>query len=198
MPWFGTGWHTPGVRRRRLSPLVGRHAELAEISAAWDDVCQGQAVGFLISGEAGVGKTRLVQECIERVLSRGGQVLAGSSFRISSGGLPYGPVLDALRRLRGGGSAGPLPARAAPGFASLDQMFWPERDEGHRAPDARLFDVFLALLGRLAEEGPVLFVVEDVHWADQSPLDLLSFLAVALRRERVLLMVTYRDDEPAA
>src|SRR5207253_2543452 len=70
-----------------------------EVSAAWDDVREGQAAGFLISGEAGVGKTRLVQECVERVLAEGGQVLAGSSFRISSGGLPYGPILDALRRL---------------------------------------------------------------------------------------------------
>jgi DNA-binding CsgD family transcriptional regulator/tetratricopeptide (TPR) repeat protein len=198
MPGLGIDWHTPGVRRRRLSPLVGRQAELAEVSAAWDDVREGQAAGFLISGEAGVGKTRLVQECIERVLAQGGQVLAGSSFRISSGGLPYGPILDALRRLLRERSAESLTALAGPRFASLDQMFWPEPDEGHRAPDARLFDVFLALLGRLAEEGPVLLVVEDVHWADQSTLDLLSFLTVALRRERVLLVVTYRDDEPAA
>ncbi|MFC7278411.1 AAA family ATPase [Paractinoplanes rhizophilus] len=193
------------MRRRRLSPLVGRHAELAEISAAWDDVGQGQAAGFLISGEAGVGKTRLVQECIERVLARGGQVLAGSSFRISSGGLPYGPILDALRRFLRDRSAGSLAELAGPRFAMLDRMFWPEAADAPEAPDgdaslrqARLFDVFLALLGQLAEQGPVLLVVEDVHWAEQSTLDLLSFLTVALRRERVLLLVTYRDDEPAA
>jgi predicted ATPase len=134
--------------------LVGRQAELAEVSAVWDDVREGQAAGFLISGEAGVGKTRLVQECIERVLAQDGQVLAGSSFRISSGGLPYGPILDALRRLLRERSAESLTALAGPRFASLDQMFWPEQDDNHRAPDARLFDVFLALLGRLAEEGP--------------------------------------------
>ncbi|MFF5291194.1 helix-turn-helix transcriptional regulator [Paractinoplanes globisporus] len=193
------------MRRRRLSPLVGRHAELAEVSAAWDDVCQGQAAGFLISGEAGVGKTRLVQECIERVLSQGGQILAGSSFRISSGGLPYGPILDALRRLLRDRDAESLAALAGPRFAILDQMFWPEHPEAYKTPDgdaglrqARLFDLFLALLGQLAEEAPVLLVVEDVHWAEQSTLDLLSFLTVALRRERVLLLVTYRDDEPAA
>jgi DNA-binding CsgD family transcriptional regulator/tetratricopeptide (TPR) repeat protein len=185
--------------------LVGRHAELAEISAAWDDVCQGQAVGFLISGEAGVGKTRLVQECIERVLSRGGQVLAGSSFRISSGGLPYGPVLDALRRLLRDRSAVSLAELAGPRFAMLDQMFWPEAAAVPENPDgdaslrqARLFDVFLALLSHLAEQAPVLLVIEDVHWAEQSTLDLLSFLTVALRREPVMLVVTYRDDEPAA
>ncbi|MFI5890957.1 AAA family ATPase [Actinoplanes sp. NPDC051513] len=193
------------MRRRRLSPLVGRHAELAEISAAWDDACQGHAAGFLISGEAGVGKTRLVQECIERVLARDGQVLAGSSFRISSGGLPYGPFLDALRRLLRDRAAGSLAELAGPRFTMFDQMFWPEATEAPELPDgdaslrqARLFDVFLALLGQLAEQAPVLLVIEDVHWAEQSTLDLLSFLTVALRRERVLLVVTYRDDEPAA
>ena len=204
MSGFGPGWHTPGVRRRRLSPLVGRHAELAEISAAWDDVRQGQSVGFLISGEAGVGKTRLVQECIDQVLAQGGQVMAGASFRISSGGLPYGPILDALRRLLRDHSAESLAALVGPRFALLDQMFWPEQAEVYEAPDgdaglrqARLFDLFLALLGQLAEQAPVLLVVEDVHWAEQSTLDLLSFLTVALRQERVLLVVTYRDDEPA-
>ncbi|WP_433301400.1 helix-turn-helix transcriptional regulator [Actinoplanes sp. CA-030573] len=189
------------MRRRRPSPLVGRHAELGEISAVWSDVCQRQAAGILISGEAGVGKTRLVQEWIEHVVAEGGQVLAGASFRISTGGLPYGPILDALRRLLRDRSAASLAELAGPRFAMLDEMFWP--DPGATPSDsaagrARVFDVFLALLAQLAEEAPVLLVIEDVHWAEQATLDLLSYLTVALRRERVLLMVTYRDDEPAA
>lgn len=181
--------------------MVGRHAELAEISAAWRDVRDGQATGILISGEAGVGKTRLVQECIETVLADGGQVLAGSSFRISTGGLPYGPILDALRRLLRDHAAESLAELAGPRFALLDQLLEPETQSGNGSTglhQARLFDVFLALLARLAERAPVLLVIEDAHWAEQSTLDLLSFLTVALRRERVLLLVTYRDDEPAA
>lgn len=179
--------------------MVGRDAELAEISATWGDVRGGQATGILISGEAGVGKTRLVQECIERVVGADGLVLAGSCFRLSTGGLPYGPILDALRRLLRDRGAESLAELAGTRFALLDQLFWPEgpaADTGLR--QARLFDVFLALLARLAEQAPVLLVVEDVHWAEQSTLDLLSFLTVALRHEPVLIVVTYRDDEPAA
>jgi hypothetical protein len=170
--------------------LVGRHAELAEVSAAWDDVCQGQAAGFLISGEAGVGKTRLVQECIERVLAAGGQVLAGSSFRISSAAAVR-PDLDALRRLLRDRAAESLAAPGRPPLRHARPDVLAGAARGAQAPDgdaglrqARLFDVFLALLGQLAEEAPVLLVVEDVHWAEQSTLDLLSFLTVALRRER--------------
>jgi DNA-binding CsgD family transcriptional regulator/tetratricopeptide (TPR) repeat protein len=176
--------------------LVGRQAELAEIDGVWRDVRDGQASGILISGEAGVGKTRLVQESVDRVLSDGGQVVAGASFRISTGGLPYGPILDALRRLLRDHDAGSLAELAGPRFAVLDQLLEPH--DGDKSHQARLFDVFLALLAQLALAKPVLLVIEDVHWAEQSTLDLLSFLTVALRRERVLLMVTYRDDEPAA
>jgi DNA-binding CsgD family transcriptional regulator/tetratricopeptide (TPR) repeat protein len=176
--------------------MVGRHAELSEISNVWSDVRDGQASGILISGEAGVGKTRLVQECVRQVLADGGEVLAGASFRISSGGLPYGPILDALRRLLSDHAAASLAELAGPRFAALDQLLEPQ--DGDKSHQARLFDVFLALLAQLAEAKPVLLVIEDVHWAEQSTFDLLSFLTVALRRERVLLVVTYRDDEPAA
>src|ERR1700754_3060645 len=176
--------------------MVGRHAELAEISNVWSDVRDGQASGILISGEAGVGKTRLVQECVRQVLADGGEVLAGASFRISTGGLPYGPILDALRRLLSDHGASSLAELAGPRFAVLDQLLEPH--DGDKSHQARLFDVFLALLAQLAAAKPVLLVIEDVHWAEQSTFDLLSFLTVALRRERVLLVVTYRDDEPAA
>src|SRR3982751_2486642 len=181
MPRGETGCHTPLVRRRRLSPLVGRHAELAEISGAGADVREGQAAGILISGEAGVGKTRLVQECIETVVADNGQVLAGSSFRISTGGLPYGPILDALRRLLRDHAAESLADLAGPRFAVLDQLLEPETQAGNGGTglhQSRLFDVFLALLARLTDRAPVLLVIEDVHWAEQSTLDLLSFLTV--------------------
>src|SRR4029453_2709217 len=61
---------------------------------------------------------------------------------------------------------------------------------------SRLFELVLGLLGRLAEQTPLVLVVEDLHWADRSTRDLLAFLVRNLRRERVLLVATYRDDEP--
>jgi DNA-binding NarL/FixJ family response regulator len=197
------GGHTRPVRRRRLAPFVGRRAELAEVGAAWREVCLGQAAGILISGEAGVGKSRLVAECVEPVLADGGQVLAGACVRVSTGGLPYGPLLDALRRLLQDRGAVSLGALFGPSFADLDQLLH-VGDLVSRAPSGlspglrqgQLFETFLALLAKLAHDAPLMLVIEDIHWAEQSTLDLLSFLAVALRRERVLLLVTYRDDEP--
>src|SRR4029453_8045360 len=61
---------------------------------------------------------------------------------------------------------------------------------------SRLFELVLGLLGRLAEQAPLVLVVEDLHWADRSTRELLAFLVRNLRRERVLLVATYRDDEP--
>jgi predicted ATPase len=63
------------------------------------------------------------------------------------------------------------------------------------AAQTRLFELLLGLLGRLAEQAPITLVVEDLHWADRSTRALLAFLARNLRRERVLLVVTYRNDE---
>jgi predicted ATPase len=65
-----------------------------------------------------------------------------------------------------------------------------------QAAQVRLFELVLGLLGRLGEQVPLVLVVEDLHWADRSTRDLLAFLVRNLRRERVLVVVTYRDDEP--
>ena len=75
---------------------------------------------------------------------------------------------------------------------------WARRTGGpaDQAAQSRLFELLLGLLGRLAEQAPLVLVVEDLHWADRSTRDLLAFLVRNLRRERVLLVVTYRDDEP--
>src|SRR5215204_2112974 len=64
-----------------------------------------------------------------------------------------------------------------------------------QAAQTRLFELLLGLLGQLAEQGRLVVVVEDLHWADRSTLDLLAFLVRNLRRERLLLVVTYRNDE---
>jgi DNA-binding CsgD family transcriptional regulator/tetratricopeptide (TPR) repeat protein len=194
------------VRRRRHARFVGRRAELAELSETWSEVCLGQAAGIVISGEAGVGKSRLISECLEPILAGDGQVLFGSCVRVGTGGLPYGPILDALRRLLQDRDAGSLDELFGAGYAELDRLLHVEDEDivsptpAGRASGIRqgqLFERFLALLAKLALDAPLVFVIEDIHWAEQSTLDLLGFLTVALRTERVLLVVTYRDDEPS-
>jgi DNA-binding CsgD family transcriptional regulator/tetratricopeptide (TPR) repeat protein len=191
------------VPTRRARTFVGREAELAEIESRWREVCAGQAAVVLISGEAGVGKTSLVSEFASRILVGGGQVLQGSCVRVSTGGLPYGPIIDALRGLLHDRNVGSLTELCGPGYGHLDQLLHGDdhvmRAGGGSAElrSGRLLELVLGLLGQLAEDAPVLLAIEDIHWAEQSTLDLFAYLAVTLRWERVLLVVTYRDDEPA-
>ena len=188
-----------------MTPFVGREAELDEIQAVWQEVCGGQAAGIVISGEAGVGKSRLMAEFTQRIAADGATVLCGMCVRITSGGLPYGPVLEALRRLLQDRRVESLAELLGPSHADLDQLLHVDEtllaDSDTRTPArldrSRLYEGFLALLTRLAHDAPVLLVVEDVHWAEQSTLDLLLFLTAALRRERVLVTLTYREEQLA-
>ena len=107
---------------------------------------------------------------------------------------PCGPCqtdlgVDAVRELVG--PSWPELARLLPALGE------PDRTGLHdQAAQARLFELLIGLLGRLSEQTPLVLVVEDLHWADRSTRDLLAFLVRNLRRERVLLVVTYRNDEP--
>jgi len=167
----------------------------------WREVCSGEAAGVLVSGEAGVGKTRLLIECANLVGAAGGQVLSGACVRISTGGLPYGPLLDAFRRLLRDRAADGLADLAGPRFEDLDRLLRTAATTSPApfdAPQTQIFEDLLAILGTLSREAPLLFTIDDLHWAEQSTLDLLSFLTVGQRRERILLVVTYRDDEPVS
>ena len=194
------------ARTVTASHFVGRAAELGRLHAALDSVQAGNPLTLYVAGEAGVGKTRLVTRFAEQVAESGGQVLLGSCIDLGEGSLPYGPLVQALRGLGRGltpadvaslvGSARPLLARVLPELAPDDEM-----EESEPAPpgigssyQARLFEAFLALLERLAERSTTAVVIEDLHWADRSTLDLLTFLVRNLR-SAPLLVLTYRTDE---
>ena len=165
----------------------------------------GQAAAIVISGEAGIGKTRLITECMERISAEESLVLYGMCVPITAGGLPYGPVLEALRRLLQDRGVATLTDLLGPGHGDLDELLHVDEPQytGAVADNrglrnrSRLYEGFLALLTRLARDAPVLLVVEDIHWAEQSTLDLLTFLSTTLRRERVLVVLTYREEQLA-
>jgi predicted ATPase len=181
--------------------LVGRIRELAELDAALGQVREGRPSAVLIGGEAGVGKSRLVGEFGAQAAAGAARVLAGYCLDLSAEGLPFAPFTGVLRELvrelGADGLAALLPGQDGRDLARL----LPELGEPIIGGDpgearARMFGQVLALLGHLAEAGPVVVVIEDAHWSDRSTRDLLSYL---IGNQHVLagvrIVVTFRSDE---
>ncbi len=185
------------------SRFVGRGAELGRLKALFADVGGGEPATVCVGGEAGVGKTRLVTRFAGQVRGSGGQVLLGGCIELGEGSLPYLPVAEALRGLGRGLEPAALDELVGPGRPLLARLL-PELGQGEESTSAglavgwsaqaRLYEAFLALLERLADRSPTVLVVEDLHWADRSTLDLLTFLVRNLRAA-LLLVLTYRTDE---
>ena len=183
--------------------LVGRDQELEALREALERAGAGAPGVVVIAGEAGVGKTRLVSEFISDSRRAGVRVLMGHCVPVANGGLPYAPLMEALRHLDrelDTQAVQDLIASAPSEFARwLPRIYRRDRagSEGVTSGDvaqSRLFEFLLDLLGRLRQDKPVLLVVEDLHWADRSTLDLLAFFAQNVQQEAVVV-VTYRDDE---
>ena len=185
------------------SRFVGRTAELGRLEAAFARARGGDPLTLCVGGEAGVGKTRLISQFAGRVGSGGGQVLLGGCIELGETALPYAPVVEALRGLGRGLEPAALDNLVGPGRPLL-ALLLPELGRGGEATPAglavgssgqvQLFEAFLAVLERLADRFPTLLVLEDLHWADRSTLDLLAFLHRNLR-SGLLLVLTYRTDE---
>jgi predicted ATPase len=130
------------------------------------------------------------------------RVLAGACANIGDGGVPYGPIVEALRGLSRDlapdelaemvGPAGEDLARLVP---ALSPTAVPDSGGDVDAPQARVLEALLGLLQRLAEREPVLLVMEDLHWADPATRDGIAFIVRNLRSDRVLLLLTFRSDE---
>jgi DNA-binding CsgD family transcriptional regulator/tetratricopeptide (TPR) repeat protein len=193
-----------GMSGRLVSPIVvGRETELATIADALEVARSGSATTLLLAGEAGVGKSRLAGEAMRIAHERGMQVLRGACINIGSAGVPYGPIVEALRELQRElpagemaelvGSSGPDVARLLPSLG--DGRDLPEPTDQGQWLQARLLEAVLGLIQRLAARGPVLFVVEDLHWADPGTRETLTYLVRNLRPDAVALLMTYRSDE---
>jgi ATP/maltotriose-dependent transcriptional regulator MalT len=183
------------------STFVGRIEELQTLEAARRRAATTEPAVVLVGGEAGIGKTRLVTELAARCATDGTRVLAGGCVPVGEGALPYAPIVEALRALLTDLGAAAVRELVGPSWPELARLLpalgEPDRSgQSDQAAQARLFELLLGLLGRLSEQTPLVLVVEDLHWADRSTRHLLAFLVRNLRWERVLLVVTYRNDEP--
>ena len=200
-----SGRDTRHVPPRVSSPeFVGRATELAGLEAAFARAEGGVAGAAFVCGESGIGKTRLLRELERRAADRGARVLRGECPAFGAGELAYAPIASALRRLERELAPEAFEALVGPGRGELARLVpeWgaaaAQSDSaapGDAFAQARLFGMLRGLLDRLAADAPVLFAVEDLHWADRSTLELLSSLLRGVRNERVLLVCTYRSDE---
>lgn len=160
------------------APIVGRVAELRVMSAAYARASGGQSQIMLVTGEAGIGKTRLLEELTSHVRSAadGAQVRVGASAPMAGTALAYGPFVAALGH-------------------EAEWLLADDRADNMLAARHRLFVRVLELLAGLAARSPLVLVLEDLHWADESSRELLTFLAVRLRTEPVLILATLREDD---
>ncbi|WP_307670003.1 helix-turn-helix transcriptional regulator [Streptomyces sp. V2I9] len=187
------------VETRSVSPVfVGRAAELASLTEALGRAASGDPQALLIGGEAGVGKTRLVEQFVTTAERRGAVVAVGSCVEIGADGLPFAPFPTALRALRRAlpeemaaacaGQEGEL-ARLLPELGEVHQ------DATHEHSIARLFELTARLLERISADRAVVLVLEDLHWADASTRHLLAYLFRTLGSGRLMVVGTYRADD---
>ncbi|WP_069770477.1 AAA family ATPase [Streptomyces sp. LUP30] len=187
------------VETRSVSPVfVGRADELDTLNEALSRAAAGEPQALLIGGEAGVGKTRLVEEFATAACRRGAVVALGGCVEIGADGLPFAPFSTALRALRRA-----LPDELAACAAGQEEelaRLLPELGQSRTGRHdeegmARLFELTARLLERVAAEHTVVLVLEDLHWADASTRHLLSYLLRTLRAGRLVVLATYRADD---
>ncbi len=194
------------ARRRGSRAFIGRDREVAELLAGLEDAIGGRGRLFLISGEPGIGKTRLVEHLAGHALRREIRVLWGRCWE-AGGAPPFWPWTQMIRALAEDSDEDVLAAWLGAGAAHVAQVV-PGLAKGlgptavpaapPRESDAARFYLFEAVTGffkHAASAEPLLLVLDDLHAADDPSLLLLQFLVGDLRGARLLVVGTYRDME---
>jgi DNA-binding SARP family transcriptional activator len=175
--------------------LIGRTAEVATLRERLTEAWQGRGAIGLLQGEAGIGKSRLVEALIAEAIDAGGQVLLGRAYE-SEQVLPLGPWVDGFRA----GQVVPgLEGLDAPWRGQLARLF-PELGPAARDPAdledyVRLFEAMVRTVRHLASSHPLVIALEDLHWADEMTLRLLAFLGRRIFDWPVLVVGTLRIEQ---
>lgn len=190
----------PRARGTDALPFAGRDAELEQLRGAWVRAAHGGGGLVFVSGPAGIGKSRLVAELARSVEQEGGRICVGATTY--SERFPYEGIAEALRY-------------SLPFVASLDidqlrfsliaQLVpeltaWRECETAIPPVDpareqARLLDAVGLCVAAMARPRPLLFILEDLHWAGADTAAAIEFLARRLSRSPVLIVATYRDED---
>ncbi|WP_419993993.1 helix-turn-helix transcriptional regulator [Streptomyces boninensis] len=186
------------------APLVGREGELTRLTGLLERARAGEARALVIAGDAGVGKSRLLGEAADRAAGEGMTVFTGQCVDLGDVGLPYLPFTEILRALSADGRF----AEALASHPAVDRLLGQGPGAGPADSGAErmsFFEDLAALLADLGAVAPLLLVIEDLHWADQSTRDLLRFLlsravlqrpaAGGAQTHRLAIFATYRSDD---
>jgi class 3 adenylate cyclase/tetratricopeptide (TPR) repeat protein len=195
----------PSAVPAQLTPYVGRDAERARLRRLVDDALVGRGRLALVAGEAGVGKSRLVAEIGDEAQARGMRVLAGHCVEMS-GGPPYLPYVEIIEQAitsprsslelwKALGDVAPEIARIAPALRRVFPDISPPVELPAELARRYVWNSFGSFVGRAAQGQPLLLVLEDLHWADESTVLLTEYLAPLLPEMPVLVLATYRDTE---
>ncbi|MGH9010964.1 MAG: ATP-binding protein [Acidimicrobiia bacterium] len=184
-------------------PFVGREAELGRLSGRLAEATAGRGGLVLVAGEPGIGKTRLVEELVERARP-GSSVLWGSCFE-GEWAPPYVPFVEAIEALALAADPEELQADLGPGGPPLAQLVpslrkvFPDLPEPiSLQPDEERFwllDAVTQLFVARSERSPLVLALDDLHWADRGTVAMLRHLARFASKHRILLLGTYRDAE---
>ena len=178
--------------------FVARITELKRLQSVVDMVISGVGRVVLLSGEPGVGKTRLAQELTLRLRDADFAIGAGRCYQ-SREGVPFYPFLDALSNLYAASSP-VVRGQAARSWSYLSKLVPEMASASLLASESseereRLFRAVTGFVSALAVERPVALLLDDLHWTDESSLDLMLHLARGTRARRVFILATYRDEE---
>ena len=194
--------------QRISSPdLVSRGRELRELTACLDAARAGRPQLILLTGEAGIGKSRLLAALADRARAAGDRVLTGHGVTVGSTTPPFAPVAEMLRQLVSDLAEPELTELLGPGRRELSLLvpsLAPESTlAGGRDTDAAtrrelLFSTIVDLVDRLRARQPLVLAFEDLHWADQATRDLVAYLARTVDDGPLQLIATLRDEEAAA
>jgi DNA-binding CsgD family transcriptional regulator/tetratricopeptide (TPR) repeat protein len=174
-------WQT---RRRRERPVIyGRERERARLRHLLDAAVASEGSLALVSGEAGIGKSTIIDDLIHEATRRGCLVLSGGCYDLATTP-PYGPWVEIIRAYPSDENLPPLPneLRSGTGLATI-------------VSQSALFELAANFFADVARVRPLVLLLEDIHWADHASLDLLRYLARSISDVPTLVIASYRDDE---
>ncbi|MGE0881757.1 MAG: AAA family ATPase [Acidimicrobiia bacterium] len=191
-------------RRSSRSRFVGRARELERFSTALEAARAGHPTVLLVDGEAGIGKSRLLGEWHAAAGRSGASVFCGRCPRLVDASYPYAAIVDALATLATERGAAEVRALLGPGFRSFARLVPALADRGPAdgGPDPAdepwgqgiIFEALSSLVRELGASAPVVFSLEDMHWADRATLDLVSFVARSVEGRGAVVVLTRRTD----